>query len=56
MGALVKKYAVVTTALLLLTGCALFLSTKRYVVPIEDSPQLGPENAPVTIVEFLGFQ
>ncbi len=29
---------------------------KRYVVPIDDSPQLGPANAPVTIIEFLDFQ
>jgi protein-disulfide isomerase len=29
---------------------------KRYVVPIEDSPALGPADAPVTIIEFLDFQ
>ncbi len=29
---------------------------KRYEVPIGDSPQRGPANAPVTIVEFLDYQ
>jgi hypothetical protein len=29
---------------------------QRYSVPLEDSPYLGPENATVTIVEFLDFQ
>ncbi len=29
---------------------------KRYVVPIDDSPQLGAADAPVTIIEFLDYQ
>jgi len=29
---------------------------QRYDVPIADAPSLGPENAPVTIVEFSDYQ
>ncbi len=33
-----------------------FADEKRFSVPLDDSPALGPPNAPVTIVEFLDFQ
>jgi hypothetical protein len=29
---------------------------KRYEVPVGDSPSLGPETAPITIIEFIDFQ
>jgi len=29
---------------------------KRYQIPIENSPSIGPADAPVTIFEFLDFQ
>ncbi len=29
---------------------------ERYSIPIEDSPSIGPEDAPVTIIEFLDYQ
>jgi hypothetical protein len=47
------------------TGIILFIlifssqvlaSEKRYDVPHGNSPQLGPQNAPITIIEFLDFQ
>jgi len=33
-----------------------FADEKRFSVPLDDSPALGPPTAPVTIVEFLDFQ
>ncbi len=29
---------------------------KRYQIPLENSPSLGPADAPVTVFEFLDFQ
>jgi protein-disulfide isomerase len=29
---------------------------KRYQIPLENSPSVGPADAPVTMVEFLDFQ
>jgi len=29
---------------------------KRYQIPIENSPSIGPADAPVTMFEFLDFQ
>jgi hypothetical protein len=29
---------------------------QRVAIPLENSPTLGPENAPVTIFEFIDFQ
>jgi hypothetical protein len=44
------------TVLFLLFFSMAFADGKRFQVPIADSPQLGPANAPVTIIEFLDFQ
>ncbi|MCL5024313.1 MAG: hypothetical protein M1497_13305 [Nitrospirae bacterium] len=35
--------------------CA-YADEKRYTVPLDDSPSLGPADTPVTIIEFLDFQ
>lgn len=43
-------------ALLLLFGAPSLAADKRVNVPIGGSPSMGPENAPVTIVEFIDFQ
>ena len=29
---------------------------KRFQIPLENSPSIGPADAPVTMVEFLDFQ
>ncbi len=50
------KKTTAMTLLFLLSLSIAFAETKRYQVPIADSPQLGPVNAPVTIIEFLDFQ
>lgn len=52
-----KKVLCLTMTMLVLLFSALAYSTdKRVTVPIGDSPSMGPENAPVTIVEFIDFQ
>ncbi len=42
--------------LLALSVCSAAAEEKRFTVPLGDSPSTGPDNAPVTIVEFLDFQ
>lgn len=37
------------------TGGA-FAEVKRFQIPLENSPSIGPENAAVTIVEFIDYQ
>jgi len=41
---------------LLLAALSAFAADKRITVPIGSSPSMGPENAPVTIIEFIDFQ
>jgi hypothetical protein len=42
--------------LAVLVFCSFAVAAERYTVPLENSPQLGPQNAPVTIIEFIDFQ
>ena len=56
-GVTMKQLLSITISLfLLLSGSAAFSAEKRVTIPIGDSPSMGPENAPVTIVEFIDFQ
>ncbi len=51
---LVKKLTLFISIVLI--AFPVFADEKRFSVPLDDSPALGPPNAPVTIVEFLDFQ
>ena len=50
------KKTALTVFLFLLCFSMAFAGGERFQVPIADSPQLGPKEAPVTIIEFLDFQ
>ncbi len=50
------KKIVFLLVLLSFTASYSYADEKRYIVPIDDSPVLGPADAPVTIIEFLDFQ
>jgi hypothetical protein len=49
------KRATVAVLVLLMVAAA-FAEVQRYHVAIDDSPQRGPKDAPVTVIEFLDFQ
>jgi protein-disulfide isomerase len=51
----VKRLLFILIAILLATTYS-HADEKRYLVPIDDSPVLGPADAAVTIIEFLDFQ
>jgi len=51
-----KIHSLAISMFLLLSLTPAFSADKRVTVPIGDSPSMGPENAPVTIVEFIDFQ
>ena len=50
-----RRTLAVLLALVLAAGYAA-ADEKRFSVPLDDSPETGPVDAPVTIVEFLDFQ
>ena len=51
-----KRFTIPAICLFLLLGATAFAAGKRTNVPVGDSPSMGPEKAPVTIIEFVDFQ
>ena len=51
-----KRTASAALILLLFSFAFAFAEVQRYSVPIDNSPQKGPKDAPVTVIEFLDFQ
>lgn len=49
-----KKLMVCCIVLLLVSGA--YAQEKRFNVPVEESPVIGPENAAVTMIEFVDYQ
>jgi len=51
-----KVFSLMMIMFVLLFSTLVFSADKRVAVPIGDSPSMGPENAQVTIIEFVDFQ
>jgi len=51
-----KKLSLLVLCFALLVSSAVAAAEKRITVPIGNAPSMGPENAPVTIIEFIDFQ
>ncbi len=48
--------ALLLVVLLFSLASPLLGAEKRYTIPTEDSPFMGPKDTPVTIVEFIDYQ
>ncbi|UCE78190.1 MAG: hypothetical protein JSV13_06615 [Nitrospiraceae bacterium] len=50
------KITIRIALIFLLLSVLAFADITRFDVPLGDSPQLGPPNALITMIEFLDFQ
>ena len=51
-----RNLLLATCVFLVVSSAVIAAEPERFAVPLGNSPRLGPENAPVTIIEFLDFQ
>lgn len=40
----------------LILVCPSFAAENKYNISVDNSPFIGPQNAPVTIIEFIDYQ
>ena len=48
--------ALVCALLILAASTPALAEVKRFQVPLEGSPVIGPSTAPITIIEFIDYQ
>ena len=51
-----RKLIVLFVFAFLFSSSTVFSAEKRFDIPLGNTPQLGPQDAPITIIEFLDFQ
>ncbi|MCX8027874.1 MAG: hypothetical protein N3A62_08505 [Thermodesulfovibrionales bacterium] len=49
------KFLAVLCLIIMMTSSA-FAAEKRVNIPIGDSPVIGPNNAPITMIKFVDYQ
>jgi len=50
------RTVILPVLLILLLFSVPAFAEQRVTIPLENSPSLGPENAPITMFEFIDFQ
>lgn len=49
-------YTALAVLMVMVASTGAFAEVKRYSVPEEGSPVIGPEKAEITIIEFIDYQ